>query len=119
MRPYLIANVAIDDPELTLGMPPLFTAGTGLDALTHNIGSISAEGLSLDVRCHRAVRSTIGLFEPALLKEMGIPDRLTVLGITREMVPELSKKAMEDACHLLNLRPCTQKDMTALYERAL
>jgi hypothetical protein len=51
-------------------------------------------------------------------------DRTDVLHLefvrsVREMVPELSKKAMEDACHLLNPRPCTQKDMTALYERAL
>lgn len=35
--PYLIPSVAIADPELTLGMPPKITAGTGLDALTHNV----------------------------------------------------------------------------------
>jgi len=35
--PYLIPSVAITDPELTLGMPPGLTAGTGLDALTHNV----------------------------------------------------------------------------------
>ena len=54
-----------------------------------------------------------------LLKEVGIPDRLSALGITAQMIPELSKKAMEDACHLLNPRPCTQRDMTELYEQAL
>ena len=35
--PYLIPSVAIADPELTLGMPPGLSAGTGLDALTHNV----------------------------------------------------------------------------------
>jgi alcohol dehydrogenase class IV len=35
--PYLIAGVALADPELTLGMPPGITAGTGLDALAHNV----------------------------------------------------------------------------------
>jgi len=54
-----------------------------------------------------------------LLKEVDMPDRLSRLGITREMIPALARQAMEDACHLLNPRPCTEADMIALYERAL
>lgn len=42
--PHLIPSVAIDDPELTLGMPPALTAGTGLDALTHNVEAYLALG---------------------------------------------------------------------------
>lgn len=34
---YLIPRRAICDPELTLGLPPLLTAATGLDALSHCI----------------------------------------------------------------------------------
>ena len=37
-------NVALADPELTLGMPPKITAGTGLDALTHNVEAYLALG---------------------------------------------------------------------------
>jgi 4-hydroxybutyrate dehydrogenase len=37
ISPHLIPNVAICDPDLTLGLPPGLTAATGMDALTHCI----------------------------------------------------------------------------------
>jgi 4-hydroxybutyrate dehydrogenase len=37
ISPYLIPRRAICDPELTLGLPPILTAATGIDALTHCI----------------------------------------------------------------------------------
>lgn len=217
--PHLIPSVAIADPELTLGMPPKITAGTGLDALTHNVeaylargfhpmcDAIALQGTRLAVKhlpmtvCDGrdlvartammmsaimgavafqkglgAVHSlahplssianlhhgtTNGILLPAvlefnrvisegrlrdlalameldvahlpvsqaasaaiervrrLLNEVRIPDKLGALGITREMIPVLAKKAMEDACHQLNPRPCTEADMVALYEQSL
>jgi alcohol dehydrogenase class IV len=54
-----------------------------------------------------------------LLPDVGIPSTLGALGVTRDMVPLLAKKAMADACHQSNPRPCTEADMIALYENAL
>lgn len=37
LAPDMIPNVAICDPDMTLGLPPDLTAATGMDALTHCI----------------------------------------------------------------------------------
>lgn len=42
--PYLLARVAILDPELTISMPAKITAATGFDALTHCIEAYLALG---------------------------------------------------------------------------
>jgi 4-hydroxybutyrate dehydrogenase len=217
--PHLIPNAAIADPELTLGLPPQLTAGTGFDALTHNVEAylakgyhpicdsialggtrLAAQNLVPAVRNGRDIQArtsmmmasimgavafqkglgavhslahplssmaglhhgtTNGILLPHVLEfnratsedrlrelalamglevanvatadaasaaieevrrllwEVGIPDRLSALGIRREMIPALCRKAMEDACHQLNPRPCTESDMAMLYERAL
>jgi len=217
--PHLIPSVAIADPELTLGLPPHLTAGTGFDALTHNVEAylakgyhpmcdsialggtrLAAQNLVHAVRKGRDIQArsnmmmasimgavafqkglgavhslahplssvaglhhgtTNGILLPhvlefnrvtsedrlrdlalamgldvagaltadaasaaieevrRLLREIGIPEGLSALGITREMIPALSRKAMEDACHQLNPRPCTESDMVMLYEQAL
>ncbi|MEM7045720.1 MAG: iron-containing alcohol dehydrogenase, partial [Pseudomonadota bacterium] len=55
LSPYLIPKVAICDPTLTLDLPPLLTAATGMDALTHCIETYiataynpPADGIALD-----------------------------------------------------------------------
>ncbi len=42
--PFLIPSLALADPELTLGLPPHITAGTGMDAFTHNVEAYLARG---------------------------------------------------------------------------
>ena len=217
--PHLIPNVALADPELTQGMPPRITAGTGLDALTHNVEAYLAlgyhplcdaialqgarlamgnlaravqNGKDLEARSNMVMAAMMGalafqkglgavhsLAHPlssiahlhhgttngillphvlefnrpvsegrmrdlalameldgsqgapteaatslikrvrGLLAEVGIPATLGALGVTRDLIPSLARKAVEDACHQSNPRPCTEADMIALYERAL
>lgn len=40
--PLLMPFFALEDPELTVGLPPHLTAATGMDALTHCIESLTA-----------------------------------------------------------------------------
>jgi alcohol dehydrogenase class IV len=42
--PHLIASLVINDPELTLDLPPHVTAGTGMDAFTHNVEAYLSVG---------------------------------------------------------------------------
>ncbi len=55
ISPHLIPRVAICDPELTFGLPPLLTAATGMDAIAHCIETFlssafnpPADGIALD-----------------------------------------------------------------------
>ncbi|MBW6496192.1 MAG: iron-containing alcohol dehydrogenase [Burkholderiaceae bacterium] len=66
--PRIIPKVAICDPELTVGLPPLLTAATGMDAITHCIEAVlapatnpPADGVGLDglYRGWRAIEAAV------------------------------------------------------------
>jgi alcohol dehydrogenase class IV len=205
--PYLIPSPAIVDPELTLDLPAHITAGTGMDALTHNVEAYLARGFhpiadaialggaklandnlprvmseprDIEARGAMLMSSMMGAiaFQKGLgathslahplssefgmhhgtanavllpfvlefngeacatrLAELGdrlkvtnlaarvrelneicaIQPRLREYGIPESSLEMLAAKAMEDGCHLLNPRPCTEQDMLALYREA-
>ncbi len=53
--PYIAARTALLDPELTISVPPLITASTGIDALTHAIEGYTAN-------CTEPIAEAIGLY---------------------------------------------------------
>lgn len=55
----------------------------------------------------------------SLREKIGLPNGLGAEGVTKADIPKLADKAMEDACHRLNPRPCTRDDMVKLYELSL
>ena len=58
----ITARVAIIDPELTLTLPPIITASTGIDALTHAI-----EGYT--VNCTNPIAESVGLYAVELISD--------------------------------------------------
>jgi alcohol dehydrogenase len=41
---YILPDVAVLDPRMTLGLPPFFTAATGMDAMTHAVEAFTCLG---------------------------------------------------------------------------
>lgn len=42
ISPYILPTIALCDPELTYGLPPMLTAATGMDALSHCLETFMA-----------------------------------------------------------------------------
>jgi len=81
--PFLIPEIAIVDPSLTLSMPPGLTAATGIDALTHAIEayvSVKAQPMS-DIFCLSAIELISGNLKRAWANGNAIEAReKTMLG---------------------------------------
>jgi alcohol dehydrogenase class IV len=215
VSPHLIPPVALCDPELTLGLPSLLTAATGMDAVTHCIEAILApsvnppleaigydgveravangwlyravsDGSDRDARWHMMMASLEGalafakglgavhalshasgrlpglrlhhgtlnaMFLPPVLRfsegvapekyarlkrcfgiaasadladavselnaKLGIPQTLSGLGVTGDMVPDIVKYALTDLAHLTAVKKPTADEYEALVAEIL
>lgn len=54
-----------------------------------------------------------------LVKDIGLPDSLSGVGLSEEIIPGLSENALRDACLITNPRDCTRDDIALIYRRAL
>lgn len=69
--PRLMPSAALADPELTLDLPPSVTAGSGMDALTHNVEAYLARGYH--PMCDAIARAGARLAAEALPRVMENP----------------------------------------------
>lgn len=60
--PHLIPHYAVLDPSLTLSLPPLLTAGTGLDALTHAVEAFIGNSNTRETK-ENAIKATKLIFD--------------------------------------------------------
>jgi len=54
-----------------------------------------------------------------LSRRLGLPQRLSAVGVREEHIPEMVPQAFEDASHRGSPRPCTAEDLESLYRAAL
>ncbi len=54
-----------------------------------------------------------------LNRQIGIPEKLSMVGVKEEHLEELTAKAFLDGCHQTNSRKCTKEDLMNLYKEVL
>ncbi|MFP3886104.1 iron-containing alcohol dehydrogenase [Priestia filamentosa] len=75
------ANIALLDPDLTIGLPPSVTAATGMDALTHAIEAYVSKAASVpsDVNALKAIELIYNNLEKAYKSGSNIEARTNML----------------------------------------
>jgi alcohol dehydrogenase class IV len=66
-----------------------------------------------------AVGDALAAYVTGMVERMGLPTRLSQVGVPEEGIPDLVEGAMGDGLTLLNPREPSEEDYTELYKRAL
>jgi alcohol dehydrogenase class IV len=75
---------------------------------------INTFGMSDEAAADKAIEAVMDLN-----KRIGIPEKLSQVGVKQEHLEELMEKAFLDGCHGTNPRECTSDDLMELYKQAL
>jgi 4-hydroxybutyrate dehydrogenase len=75
---------------------------------------INTFGMSDEAAADKAIEAVADLN-----KRIGIPEKLSQVGVTQDHLKELTEKAFLDGCHATNPRECTSDDLMELYKQAL
>ncbi len=75
---------------------------------------INTFGMSDEEAADKAIEAVADLN-----KKIGIPEKLSMVGVTQAHLEELTEKAFLDGCHGTNPRKCTKEDLMTLYREAL
>ena len=128
----LMPKAAICDPELTLGLPPMLTAATGMDAIAHCMETFMspafnppADGIALDGLERMA--SAMGLASasdiPDAIRDMnarlGLPTGLAAMGVEASAFEKIIKGALADHCHKTNPRLASAADYEVMLEQSM
>ncbi|GGH31067.1 alcohol dehydrogenase [Alsobacter metallidurans] len=68
VSPVILPDVALLDPDLTLGLPPHVTAGTGIDAMVHAIEAYASASPNNNPLSRMLARQALQLLGGALLR---------------------------------------------------
>lgn len=102
MSPFLMPDAAVLDPRLTLGLPPFFTAATGMDAMTHAVEAylcLAKNPLS-DAYATAAIRKISEHLVP-LLHDMKNPTRRLEVALGATMAGVAFSNSMVGLVHSL------------------
>ena len=85
----------------------------------NNQGMYNRVALALDIDPQENSAQQVAEFIENFNKSLGIPEKLSDLGVTKDKLEVLAKKAFADPCHPSNPRTCTEQDFAKLYNQVL
>ena len=75
---------------------------------------INTTGISVEEAANRLIEAVA-----ELNRRIGLPEKLSDVGVTEAHLEELTDKAFLDGCHRTNPRKCTREDLRNLFKEAL
>ncbi|MDE6176757.1 MAG: iron-containing alcohol dehydrogenase, partial [Paramuribaculum sp.] len=108
--PHGVANAMLLPTVMEFNLP---AACQKYRAIATAMG-VATAGMSDEEAAHAAVEAV-----EALSRRVGIPERLSDVGISEEDIPALARQALEDVCTPGNPRDVTLAEIEELYRRKL